>query len=66
MGEYDGNTIFAELEAKIKAEQDLTDFDMLNLVLLPLMRHTMPRKELAAKSIELAKPYPTSQSGTLA
>ena len=58
MGEYDGNTIFAELEAKIKAEQELTDLDMLNLVLLPLMRHTIPRKELAVKSIELAQTIP--------
>ncbi|MCL2357701.1 MAG: hypothetical protein FWC70_11240 [Defluviitaleaceae bacterium] len=58
MGEYDGNTIFAELEAKIKAGQELTDLDMLNLVLLPLMRHTMPRRELAAKSIELAQTIP--------
>ena len=31
---------------------------MLNLVLLPLMRHTIPRKELAVKSIELAQAIP--------
>ena len=58
MGEYDGNFIFAKLEAKIKEGQDLADIDMLNLVLLPLMRHTIPRKELAVKSIELAQTIP--------
>ena len=58
MGEYDGNSIFADLEAKIKAGQELSDLDMLNLVLLPLMQHTIPRKELAAKSIELAQTIP--------
>ena len=55
MGNYDGNTIFAGLEAKIKAGEELTDVDILNLVLLPLMRHTMSRKDLAAKSIKLAQ-----------
>jgi len=58
MGDYDGNAVFAELETKIKTGQDFTDLDMLNLVLLPLMRHTIPRKELAVKSIELAQAIP--------
>jgi len=58
MGDYDGNSIYAELEAKIKARQDITDLDMLNLILLPLMRHAISRKDLAEKSIELAKAIP--------
>ena len=58
MGEYDGNAIFAELESKIKARHELTDLDMFNLVLLPLMRHTIPRQELAANSIKLAQTIP--------
>jgi len=58
MGEYDGNAIFAEIENKIEAGQEITDTDMLNLVLLPLMRHTMPRQELAVSSIKLAQSIP--------
>jgi len=55
MCDYDGDAIFAALEAKIQSGQELTDIDMLNLVLLPLMHHTLPRKELAADSIKLAQ-----------
>ena len=55
MGDYDGNAIFAELESKINAGDELTDTDMLNLVMLPLMRHTMPRHDLAVKSVALAQ-----------
>jgi hypothetical protein len=58
MGEYDGNAIFAELEAKINSKQELTDVDLLNLVLLPLMKHTMPRRELAENTIKLAQKIP--------
>ena len=58
MGAYDGNSIFSDLESKLEAKHDLSDLDMLNLVLLPLMRHTIPRKELAVKSIELAQAIP--------
>jgi hypothetical protein len=55
MGDYDGNAIFTELEAKIAAGEELTDTDMLNLVMLPLMKHTMTRHDLAVKSVELAQ-----------
>jgi len=55
MVDYDGDTIFTELENKIKSGQDLTDIDVLKLVLLPLMNHTMPRHNLATDTIELAK-----------
>jgi hypothetical protein len=58
MGEYDGNAIFSELEAKINAGQELADVDLLNLVLLPLMKHTMPRRELAENTIKLAQKIP--------
>ena len=60
INDYDGNAIFMELEATIKAGQELTEIDMLNLALLPLMRHTLPRRELAAKSIELAQTIPNA------
>ena len=55
MYDYDGNAIYAELEAKLKVGQELTDVDMLNLIFLPLMRNDIPKAELAEKSIELAK-----------
>ncbi|MCL1843204.1 MAG: hypothetical protein FWF79_05280 [Defluviitaleaceae bacterium] len=58
MGNYDGNTIFSELEAKLISGQELTDVDLLNLVLLPLMKHTMPRRELAENTIRLAQKIP--------
>ena len=58
MGEYDGNSIFAELETKIKSGQDLSELDTLNLVLLPLMKHTLSRMTLAEKSIKLAQSIP--------
>jgi hypothetical protein len=58
MADYDGNGIYAELDAKIKTGQELSDTDMLNLIFLPLMRNTMPRKELATKSIEMAQTIP--------
>jgi len=58
MAEYDGDKIFAELDAKLKAGEELTDLDMLNLIFLPLMKNAVPRKELAAKSVELAQTIP--------
>ena len=58
MNGYDGDTIFAGIETKIKTGEELTDTDMLNLVLLPLMRNSVSRKDLATKSIELAQSIP--------
>lgn len=54
MYDYDGNTIFNELQDKILNNQELKDIDILNLILLPLMRNTIPKEELAIKSIKLA------------
>lgn len=58
MGKYNGNDIYKDLDEKIKAGQDLSDNDILNLMFLPLMEHTLPRKDLAARSIEMAKKIP--------
>jgi hypothetical protein len=58
MGKYDGNAIYAKLEAKLKAKQDLTDADIINLIFLPLMQTDIPKAELAEKSIKLAKTIP--------
>jgi predicted transposase YdaD len=58
MGQYDGNSIFEELDAKIKSGSALTDTDMLKLIFLPLMRHTLPRYDLAVNSIKLAQTIP--------
>jgi hypothetical protein len=52
---YDGNTIYKELETKLKAGHDLTDTDMLNLIFLPLMKNDIPKRELAEKSLRLAQ-----------
>ena len=55
MNDYDGDTIFAEIETKIKSGTSLTDVDLLNLVLLPIMRHTKSRIDLAMDTIKLAQ-----------
>ena len=52
---YDGNKIYEKLENKVRLGQELADRDMMDLLLLPLMKYNMPKKELALKSIELAK-----------
>jgi len=58
MGDYDGNSIFAGLESKIKTGQELTDMDIMNLIFLPLMCHTIPRQDLAIKTMRLAQTIP--------
>jgi hypothetical protein len=55
MADYNGNTIYAELDKKIKAGQELTDVDILNLLFLPLMKTNIPRAELAVNSIKMAQ-----------
>lgn len=55
MYKYDGNEIYRNLETKLRENQDLTDTDMLNLILLPLMKNDIPKYELTKKSVELAK-----------
>jgi hypothetical protein len=60
MKEYDGDSIYRELTAKIEAGQDITDTDMLNLTFLPLMTHTIDSGELAVKSVQLAQRIPNT------
>ena len=55
MYEFDGNAVYTDLEIKLKDKQELTDIDMLNIIFLPLMRNSIPKDELALKSIELSK-----------
>ena len=55
MNKYNGNKIYADLEVKLKAGQELTDIDTLNLIFLPLMQSDTPRKELTEKSIGMAQ-----------
>jgi len=55
MAEYDGNAVHEELVRKIEAGHTLTDVDTLSLIFLPLMRHTIPRGELAVESVKLAQ-----------
>jgi len=61
MHKYDGNAIYTELEAKLKAKQELTDADILNLIFLPLMKSETPKYELAVQSIKLANTIPNRQ-----
>jgi hypothetical protein len=58
MYDYDGNAVYRELNAKLETGKELTDTDMLNLIFLPLMRSTIPRSELAVKSIKMALTIP--------
>jgi hypothetical protein len=58
MYDFDGDAIYKELNTKLETGQELTDTDMLNLIFLPLMRNTIIRSELAAKSIEIAQTIP--------
>ena len=58
MAEYDGDSIYDELNSKISAGQQLDDKDILNLLFLPLMKNSVPREELALKSVEMAKTIP--------
>jgi len=60
MAEYDGDSIYADLRNKISSGQQLNDKDILNLLFLPLMKNSVPREELAIKSIEMAKTIPDS------
>ncbi|MDR1686992.1 MAG: hypothetical protein LBS21_00065 [Clostridiales bacterium] len=57
MIDYDGNAIYEQLSRKIKNGAELSDFDMVNLIFLPLMKikNTIPRDELAVNSIKLAQ-----------
>jgi hypothetical protein len=55
MADYDGDTVYAELNAKITAGLLLKDKDILNLLFLPLMRNTIPKNELVLRSVEMAK-----------
>jgi len=58
MADYDGDSVFAELNAKIKSGDEFTDVDMLNLIFLPLMRISVPRYELAVESVKMAETIP--------
>lgn len=55
MYNYDGDAIYNELNTKILKGQALNDNDILNLLFLPLMRNSIPRGDLAVKSVEIAK-----------
>jgi hypothetical protein len=58
MGDYDGNAVYAELIKKFESNNDITDEDMLKLIFLPLMKHSIDIGELAAQSVKIAKLIP--------
>lgn len=55
MKNYDGDTIYKEVEKKIKNGIALEDIDLMNLILLPLMKSMKDKHELIKDTIELAK-----------
>ncbi|ACQ51413.1 hypothetical protein [Clostridium botulinum] len=55
MKNYDGDTIYKEVEQKIKDGINLKDIDLMNLILLPLMKSIKDKHELIKDTIELAK-----------
>jgi len=55
MKNYDGDIIYKEVEQKIKDGLRLQDVDLMNLILLPLMKSKKDKHELIKDTIELAK-----------
>lgn len=54
MKNFDGNYILNYLETKINQAKELQDVDMLNLILVPLMKNNLSKEDIAIKSIKLA------------
>lgn len=55
MKNYDEDIIYKEVEKKIKEGISLEDIDLMNLILLPLMKSKKDKHELIKDTIELAK-----------
>ena len=55
LGDYDGNAMYAELEAKLRAGGELSDAEMLNLILLPLMKSDRAKYEIAESTMKLTE-----------
>ena len=55
MKNYDGIKIYNKLKTKINQGVELNDLDLINCILLPLMKHNKQRQEIIKESIELAK-----------
>ena len=58
MQKYDGDAIYAELETKVKAGEQLTDLDMVKMAFLPLMKTKKPRADITVNTVNLAKTIP--------
>jgi hypothetical protein len=54
MYDYNGDKIFKELEIKLQKKQKLTGIDVMSLALLPLMKNSISKTELAKKTIKMA------------
>jgi len=55
MSKYDGDSICADLEAKLKSGHELTEKDILNLTFLPFMRNTLPPVDTVLNIVGMAK-----------
>lgn len=51
---YDGDAIYADLDAKIKAGMTLSDLDIIKLIFLFMMKVSIPKIELAVNTIKMA------------
>lgn len=53
--DYNGDSIYKDIENKVLKGQDITDLDILNLLFLPLMKNKKRKKTVAIDSVKLAK-----------
>ena len=58
---YDGDAIIAKIEAKVKAKEQLSNQDIIELTFLPFMKTVIPRSEMAYKVVTLAKSIPDGE-----
>lgn len=52
---YDGETIYKELEKKVKNDISFNDLDIINFLFLPLMKNKKHKKTVAINTIRLAQ-----------
>jgi len=61
LGEQDGEETYRRLRDLVAREGGLRPEDRLDLIFLPLMRHTRPRREVVIEAVALARQLPERQ-----
>jgi hypothetical protein len=61
IGDQDGAAVLARLRACASGGQPWSEADRLDLVFLPLMRHTLDTEAVVREGLELAEALPTSE-----